>query len=329
MPGRIGLKTMANFSKQVSISIGAGLALTRALSVIVRESRDRRLKKTLEGVKRDIMEGNTLADALRKRGSMFPPIFVEMVAAGEGTGHLDEVFRRLALYFDTRLMLRRATIRACVYPAIQLTLAFAVFSLILILFSSDKRATAESIVFYSIAAVICVILGIYFFSRTSLGRAIRDRLALMVPPFRSVTIKLCMARFTRTLAMQLESGIPVTQAIERAARVTGNAPVARNITKIVDPIRQGSTLAEAVQKARLMPPMIREVLAVGEETGSFTQALERVANIYEDEALVVLESLPKFIGPVVVIIVGIIVLYLLYTVYFVHYLQPLLEMTGM
>jgi type II secretory pathway component PulF len=135
-----------------------------------------------------------------------------------------------------------------------------------------------------------------------------------------------MARFSRSLAMQLESAIPMTEALERAARVTGNGAVAKSLSKIAGPVRQGTSLVEAIRASRLITPMVREVLAVGEETGAFVESLERMADIYEEEALVVLEAFPKFIAPVVTIIVGIIVVYLFYTVYIVHYLKPLLDM---
>ncbi len=328
MAGKIALKSMANFSKQAAVSIKSGLTISRAFPLIARESRDRRLKRTLKEINADIARGETLAEALRSRAKRFPPMFVEMVHVGERSGHLEDIFARLATYFDTRVMLRRATVRASIYPMIQLVMAYAVFCLIMIIFSPDMMATAEEIISYTIMAFVGLVLVVVFFSRTSIGRAIWDRLLLSVPFLRSVIIKLCMARFTRTLAMQLESAIPIAEAIERAAAVTGNGAVANNLRRMVDPIRNGASLAEAVNWSPLVPPMIREVLAVGEETGSFTESLDRVADIYEEESVLVLESLPKFIGPVVAIIVGIVVVYLFYTVYFVHYLKPLLEMIG-
>ncbi|UCD56489.1 MAG: type II secretion system F family protein [Candidatus Hydrogenedentota bacterium] len=323
------MKSMANFSKQAAVSIQAGLTLSRAFPLIARESRDRRLRSTLRRLNHDLTGGGTLAEALRRQGNRFPPIFVEMVAAGERSGHLDAVFARLADYFDTRLKLRRATVRASIYPLIQLTMAYAVVCLIAILFSSNKAATGQTIVYYTIVALISLVVTYFFFSRTSIGRAIWDRFLLSVPLLRSVPIKLCMARFTRTLAMQLESAIPMTEAIERSALVTGNGAVAKSLGRMAEPIRHGASLAEAVGRSRFLTPMIREVLAVGEETGNFTESLERIANIYEEESMVVLESIPKLIGPVVAVIVGIVVVYLFYTVYVVHYLKPLLEQVGM
>jgi type IV pilus assembly protein PilC len=327
--GKIGLKSMANFSKQAAITVKSGLPLSRALPLVTRESKDRRLRRTLQRINADITKGLTLGEALRERTGSFPPIFVEMVEAGENSGHLEVVFERLADYFDTRLMLRRATIRASIYPVIQLTMAFAVFCLIAILFSSNQTATVQTIMNYTITTCVTVVAVLYFFSRVAIGRAIRDRLILAVPFMRSVAIKLCMARFVRTLAMQVESAIPVPEAIERSALVAGNEAVTKNLKRMADPIRHGASLADAVSKSRLMTPLIREVLTVGEEAGDFTGALERVADIYEEESLLVLESIPKFIGPIVAIIVGIVVVYLFYTVYFVHYLKPLFEAVGM
>lgn len=328
MAARIRLKSMANFSKQAAVSLRAGLTLSRAFPIISKESRDARLRGTLEEISADIAAGKTLAEALHRCADRFSPIFVEMVSAGERTGHLDEVFERLTDYFDMRLKLRRAVIRASIYPAIQLSAAFMVFSLIITIFSSDKMAMLSRIAFTSTAFFVLAVAVFLFFSRTAVGRGIWDRFVLLVPVFRSVTIKLCMARFTRTLAMQLESAIPMSEAIERSALVTGNGTMAKSLRKIADPIRSGTSLAEAVQGSGYMPPMIREVLVVGEEVGDFTGSLDRVAEIYEEESLTVLETLPKFIGPVVVVIVGVVVLYLFITVYFDNYLKPMLDIVG-
>jgi type II secretory pathway component PulF len=207
-------------------------------------------------------------------------------------------------------------------------MAYAVFSLIMIIFSSNKVAAARTIGNYTIGIVIGLVLLRLFFSRFAFGRAVRDQVVLLVPLLRSVAVKLCMARFTRTLAMQIESAVPITEAIERSAAVAGNSAIERSLRRIAEPIRKGSSLAEAVKKSRLVPPMVREVLAIGEETGSFVESLERVANLYEEESLVVLESIPKFIGPIVAVIVGFVVVYLYYTVYYVHYLKPALEVIG-
>ena len=328
MAARIGLKSMANFSKQAAVSLRAGLTLSRAFPVISKECRDVRLRAALGELSKDIAAGATLTDAVHRRHGRFPAIFVEMVSAGERTGHLAEVFGRLTDYFDMRLRLRRAVIKASIYPAIQLSAALAVFTLIMTIFSSNKFATFSTIAFSTAAIVVAIVAASFFFSRTALGRGIWDRAVLMMPIFRSIVIKLCMARFTRTLAMQLESAIPMTEAIERAALVTGNGAMANSLRRVADPIRGGSNLAEAVRSSAYVTPMIREVLAVGEETGDFTDSLNRVANIYEEESLVVLEALPKFIGPAVVVIVGLVVIYLFITVYFDNYLKPLLEIVG-
>ncbi len=328
MAGRIGLKSMANFSKQAAVSLNAGLALTRAIPLISGESRDARLRSTFQKVNADISAGETLAAALRRRSGRFPPIFVEMVGAGERTGHLGDVFGRLADYFDMRVRIRWAFIKASIYPGIQLFVLISVVSLLAIVWSSDKVEMATSIVSYLTGAVVAFGAVYLFFSKTSAGRNFWYRMVLWLPIFRSLTIKLNMARFTRTLAMQLESAIPMTEAIERSAMVAGNGVVADSLSRIADPIRHGSTLNEAVQKSKFMSPMIREVLAVGEETGNFGESLNRVADIYEEESLAVLESLPKFIGPIVVILVGVAVGYLIIRVYYGEYIKPLLDMVG-
>jgi type II secretory pathway component PulF len=276
---------MASFSKQAAISIKSGLTLSRAFPLIARESRDRHLRKTLNAINADIAQGSTLSESLHRHAGKFPPVFVEMVEAGEKSGHLETVFARLSM--------------------------------------------AETIVYYTVAFFVCIGLIHYVFAKTSIGRAFRDRLFLVLPGFRSVTLKLCMARFARTLSMQLESAIPIAEAIERAAVVTGNGAVANNLKRMIGPIQQGENLATAMRKSRLVTPMIREVLALGEETGNFSESLERVAGIYEDESLIVLESIPKMIAPIVAILVGLVVLYLWYTVYYVHYLKPFLDSVGM
>lgn len=326
MAGRIGLKSMANISKQAAVSLKSGLTLTRAIPLITAESRDTRLRDTFEKIGVDIAAGDTFGEALRRHSGRFPSIFVEMVASGERSGHLPEVFERLADYFDMRLRIRRAVIRASIYPAIQLTAAFAVLSLFLIIsattsLSIGSSSTQMAIVVAMVGAVVAGFVAFIFFSRTRAGRGIWDRAVLGLPIFRSLTIKLCMVRFTRTLAMQLESAIPVAEAVERSALVAGNGAIAKSLAAIAEPIRRGTNLAEAVRDSRYVTPMIREVLTVGEETGNFGESLNRIANIYEEEAMLVLETLPKFIGLPILLIVGLIVIYLFYTIYVGNYLK--------
>lgn len=328
MAGRIRLKSMANFSKQAAVSLKAGLTLSRALPIITKDSRDPSLKRTMEEITGDIAGGDTLDDAVRKRARRFPPIFVEMVGAGERTGNLDEVFQRLADYFDMRLKLRRAVISACIYPAIQLFAALSVVTLIAAIFSADWVSTVKWIASIVIAAFAALVAAYLFFSRTNAGRGIWDRMVLMLPVFRGLTIKLCMTRFTRTLAMQIDSAIPMLEAVERAALVAGNRTITKSLKGMVEPLRGGSSLAEAVRRSRYVTPMIREVLVVGEETGNFSESLYRIAGIYEEEAMAVLETMPKFIGPIVTIIVGIVVVFLFYFVYFKKYLGPMMDMVG-
>jgi type II secretory pathway component PulF len=328
MARRIGLKSLGHFSKQAAVSMRSGLTLSRALPIITRESRDRLLRSTMEEINMNISGGETLADALRRQANRFPRIFVEMIASGERTGHLPEIFQRLADYFDMRLRIRRAVIRASIYPAIQLGFALGVLGLFLYLsyttnLTIGTPATQALIVAILVGTIIGGLVAFVFFSRTNIGRIIWDHIVLGLPVFRSLTIKLNMVRFTRTLAMQLESAIPVTEAVERSALVAGNRVVARSLKAMAEPVRRGSSLAEAVSTSRYLTPMVREVITVSEETGSFEDSLHRIANIYEEEAMLVLETVPKLIGLPILIIVGLIVIYLFYTVYIGNYLKLL------
>ncbi len=329
MAGKIGLKSMAGFCRQAAVSFRAGLTTTRVFPLVARESRDPRLRRTLKRLSADIEAGKTLNEAVREYADRFPPIFVEMVGAGERTGHIDNVFQQLADYFDTRVKIRRAVISASIYPAIQLFMLYAVFCLIAIISSPDWAGTAETIAYYTAAALVALAVIYYFFWRTAVGKVIRDQFVLGVPVFRSVAIKLCMTRFARSLAMQIESAIPIIEALESSARVAGNVAIASSLKRMADPIRRGASLAEAVKDSRYATPIVREVLAIGEETGEFGDSLNRVADIYEEEALMVLEALPKFIGPIVLVIVAIGVIILFYKVYFGMYINPLLEAVGM
>ena len=320
MPRRIGLKSMGHFSKQAAVSMRSGLTLTRAIPIIIGDSRDRLLKSTMEEVNASIAGGETLSAALHRQADRFPRIFVEMLSSGERTGHLPEIFQRLADYFDMRLRIRRAIISASIYPAIQLAAALAVLSLFLVLAATTNLtigspATQAKITAALVGTIVGSLVAFVFFSWTNVGRRLWDRIVLGLPMFRSLTVKLCMVRFMRTLAMQLESAIPVTEAVEKSALVAGNTVVAKSLKAMAEPIRQGSSLAEAVQNSRYMTPMIREVMSVSEETGRFEESLNRIADIYEDEVMLVLETLPKFIGLPVLLFVGLLVIYLFITIY--------------
>ena len=312
---RLKLKSLAHFTRQISTAQKLGLPFSRSLPLIARESKDRRLQRTLRAVTANIAAGHTLAKALRACGNRFPPLLVQMVHAAEKSGHLESVFMRLSDYFDNLLKLRRAFIRASVYPAIQLTVAYAVFCLIVILFSHDRQAMTGIIALATIGSAAVLGFGYLFFLRTSTGRSIWDRLILIIPVVRSVTIKMCMARFTRTLSLQLESAVPIAEAVERASLASGNMAVAANFRQMAKSIRNGASLAEVAEELSFVTPLIREALVLGEEMGDFGDALERAADTYEDEAMLVMESVPQVIGPIVVVFVGFVVLFLFLTLF--------------
>ena len=337
----IGTKALCRFVRQLSTLLHAGMPLVPALSALVeqlqcparpgcigRKSSQEPLAQVVEHVRDSVNEGSSLAEALSRYPGLFSPLFINMVAAGETSGALEEVLSRLADILERRVQLLGKIKSAIAYPAMMAAVAVGVVIFLLsYVVPNITRMFVEmnqqlplptrllmglsNIVqsyFLLLLALPCVLVGgLYGLCRTRDGKQWLDRVKLALPLFGPLLLKLEVARLTRTLGTCLKSGIPVTTALEIARRVVQNQVVADAVGKVEEQIRRGDTIANAVRSTGMFAPVVFHLLATGQMTGSIENSMTDVAEMYETEVENSVRTLTTLLEPLILLVMGAIV----------------------
>ena len=328
MGGGISRKEVAIFTRQFSVMIDSGLPLVQCLEILGSQQDNRTFQKILFQVRQDVESGATLADSLRKHPKAFDDLYANMVAAGEAGGILDTILQRLSTYIEKIVKLRSAVRSAMVYPIAVILIAVAVVWIILwkviptfaTLFEGlgaslplPTRITIAAshfigsfwwLIFLSIGLTIFLIHRYY---QTHKGRRVIDRLMLKVPVLGVVLRKIAVARFCRTLGTLVSSGVPILEALEITARTSGNSVVEDAIMATRASVEQGKTIAEPLKATDVFPPMVVQMVAVGEQTGALETMLSKIADFYEDEVDEATANLLALMEPVMICFLGAII----------------------
>jgi type IV pilus assembly protein PilC len=322
---KVKLKDLALFSRQFSTMVNSGLPILRALNILEQQTESRILAKAVVQVRGDIERGSSLSAALAKYPKVFNNLYVSMVASGETGGVLEAVLDRLANNLEREVALRQRIKSAMTYPIVVLgfvgmiMMAMLVFIVPqfkniyvqlhgtlplptrLLLKASDLLIhKAVFVVIFVIAAVI----GIRRYIKTPRGRLQWDTLKLKVPVFGSLFRKTAMARFSRILGVLNRSGVPILQSLDVTAEVVNNALIANAINDVQEAVKQGENLSKPLGRHGVFPPMVVQMLAVGEETGAMDTMLDKVATFYDDEVTATVDALTSLIEPVMIFFVG-------------------------
>ena len=319
---------VALFTRQFSVMLGAGLPLIQALQAIGAQNPNPTLKTILEKVRTDVESGSALAKALEKHPKVFDNLYTNMIAAGEAGGILDTVLQRLSIFIEKIVKLKSALKSALIYPAGIITVAIAVVTLILwkvipvfrTLFESFDtelplltRAVIGTSMFlesFAFPILIVVLIGVYGVKKwyqTDGGRHLMDGGILKIPVLGEVIRKIAIARFTRTLATLLTSGVPILDALDITARTAGNAILQDVILDVKKRIEGGGTMADPMRQSKFFPPMVIQMVSVGETTGELDSMLTKVADYFEDEADTVVANLLTLLEPAIMVFLGIII----------------------
>jgi type IV pilus assembly protein PilC len=323
--GGVSQKELAVFTRQFSVMIDAGLPLVQCIEILGTQSENKKFQKVLLQVRQDVESGATLADSMRKHPDVFDELFCNMIAAGEAGGILDTILQRLANYIEKAVKLRRAVRSAMIYPVAVLSIAALVVTIILwkviptfaSLFSglgAELPLPTRIVIWlshfvgrYFILIVIAIAAGIYAINRyhkTYKGRRVIDRILLKVPVIGVVLRKIAVARFCRTLATLVSSGVPILEALEITAKTSGNAIVEDAIMATRKSIEEGKTIAEPLKDTEVFPPMVVHMIAVGEQTGALDTMLSKIADFYEDEVDVAVENMLTLLEPIMILFLG-------------------------
>jgi type IV pilus assembly protein PilC len=306
--------------------INAGLAVLRALSVLEEQTQNPRLRKIISAVRSDVEAGMSLSDAMAKHPAAFDRLYVAMVRAGEDGGALDKTLIRLAIQLEKDDSLRRSIKSAMTYPILigvfALLVMFGMILFIIPIFGSMYNdlggelplltrgmiGVSDAIKgywFILFPGVALVIWGLLRLKKTDQGRRGWDRLKLRLPmKLGPVFQKIAVARFSRTLATLVSSGVPILQAIEITGKTSGNTVIEESMVDVKESVRNGETIARPLSRVPVFPPMVTQMISIGEETGALDSMLNKVADFYEDEVDAAVKSLTSIIEPIMMIFIG-------------------------
>lgn len=331
LPGfgdKVKVKDVALFARQFATMISAGLTLLRALAILEEQGENKALSKVVGQVRHDIETGLSISAALSKHPKVFSQLFVAMVKSGEAGGNLDEVLVRLADTMEKQVALRRAVKSAMTYPAVVGVLILLIFTAMLLFIVpvfkgmyTDLGGTlplptrallAVSNAFRNFWFIIFGAFGggLFGFKRwiaTEGGRAKWDAAKLKMPIFKPLVRKTALARFTRTLSGLIRSGVAILESLDITAQTAGNHVVASAIRASSEAVRNGEPLSRPLAEYPVMPPMVVQMIAVGEETGALDEMLEKIAEYYDAEVQATVEALTSLIEPLLIVFMGLVV----------------------
>ncbi|MFH0811032.1 MAG: type II secretion system F family protein [Pseudomonadota bacterium] len=322
---KVSTRELLIFLRQFSTMIDAGLPLVQCLDILSSQQDNKTFREILLQIKEDVESGSTFADALKKHPKVFDELFINMVAAGEMGGILDTILNRLAAYIEKSVRLKKRVKGAMVYPAVVMCVALIVVMVILIyvipvfqeMFRSNggelpkptqvvvwlsEMAKKYILVFF----VGLVGLGIACkkFYATPKGRALVDSLLLRLPLFGTLVRKLAVARFTRTLSTMLSSGVPILDSLEIVAKTAGNKTIEGAVYRTRESISEGRSIAEPLAETQVFPPMVIQMIAVGEATGELDGMLSKIADFYDEEVDNAVSALTAMIEPILMVFLG-------------------------
>ena len=340
----VPLKALARFTRQFSAMTSAGLPLIQCLDILGDQTEHPNLKKAILQVAADIQGGGTLADSLSKHRHIFSELYCHMIAAGEAGGILDSILLRLAEYQEKADALRRKIKGAMTYPAIVAFVAVAAVIILMVfvvpifagLFtdSGNELPTPTKVVmgvsdffrqwiFAILGALGLAAFGLYRYYKTDKGRERIDQIKLKAPVFGDLERKSCISRFSRTLGTLLNAGVSIIDALQVTARTAGNKILEIGIYKTLESISGGQTIADPLKTTGVFPPMVIQMIAVGERTGGLAEMLTKIADFYDDEVDAAVDTLTSLIEPMVIVVLGGIIGAVLVAMYL-----PMFEMAG-
>jgi type IV pilus assembly protein PilC len=330
--GKLGKKTsaknMAVFVRQFSVMIDAGLPLVQCLDILGSQEEDKNFAAVILQTRMDVESGASLADAMRKHPKTFDPLFTNMIAAGEAGGILDTILKRLATYIEKAVKLAGQVKSAMVYPIAVVVIAGVVVGVILwkviptfaSLFSGLGAnlpmptriviALSDNLVKYFPIIFIVSGLSAYFFKRyyaTEKGRRVVDGAVLKMPILGNIMRKIAVARFCRTLATLISSGVPILDGLEITAKTAGNAIVEDAVMVTRKSIERGETISVPLKETKVFPAMVTQMIGVGEATGALDTMLAKIADFYEDEVDTAVAGLLTLLEPIMIAVLGIVV----------------------
>ncbi|MDY0131426.1 MAG: type II secretion system F family protein [Desulforegulaceae bacterium] len=341
---KVETKDVIVFCRQFSTMIDAGVPVVQCLDILSSQEENPTFKKVLKSIKESVESGDTLANAMKKHPKVFNSLFINMVAAGEAGGILDEILRRVSAYMEKAAKLKAQVKGAMTYPLVTIIIAFVVVAVILVFvipvfekmfaemgqslpaptqFVINASDFVQGNIWYilgGIAAFIFIFKRVY---KTKRGNYFIDDILLKLPVIGILIKKVAVANFTRTMGTMLASGVSILDALDIVAKTSGNAIVEESVLDVKDAISEGRTMAEPLVESGVFPTMVCSMISVGEQTGALESMLAKIADFYEEEVDQAVENLTSLIEPFMISFLGIVVGGLVVSMYL-----PVFQMAG-
>lgn len=326
---KVKTKELAIFTRQFSVMLDAGLPLVQCLDILGQQQDNPYFAKVISRTREDVEAGSTLADAMSRHPKVFEQLFVNMVEAGETGGILDIILQRLSTFLEKIVKLKSDVKSALVYPIAVIAISLIVISVIMIFVIPSFKSIFETLVgpgeslpwltefvvevssfMASFWWLIAIVLGLAFYGlrtyyKTPKGHKMLDGLSLKIPIVGEILRKIAISRFSRTLGTLLSSGVPILESLDITARTSGNVIVEEAIMKVRTAIEQGETFLEPLKAAKIFPPMVCQMIGIGEQTGALDAMLSKIADFYEQEVDAAIANLLAMLEPAMIMFLGV------------------------
>ncbi|OGR63295.1 MAG: pilus assembly protein PilC [Elusimicrobia bacterium GWB2_63_22] len=326
--GKVASKDIVIFSRQLSTLVNAGVPIVQGLSILGEQAESPAFQAVIAAIRTDIEAGLSIADAMKKHPAVFTELYVAMVRAGEVGGILDTILERLSGFLESSEALKGKVQSALMYPTVVFSAAgfITVFLIVFVIpifkdifgsFGAELPILTRFIIFlsdflraYILFVIPPVVLGGWLLKKwmkTEKGQEKVDALALKLPIVGILLKKVAIARFSRTLGTLIKSGVPILQGLETVAKTAGNKVIEKAIASSRDSIKEGGRISDPLKKANIFPPMVIQMISVGEETGGLDNMLNKIADFYDTEVDTAVKGLTSMIEPLIMIVLGVVI----------------------
>ncbi|MCC5419673.1 type II secretion system F family protein [Clostridium perfringens] len=339
---KVKLKDIAIFCRQFYVMLDSGLSIGKALNILIEQGEKPKIREALIGVNGDLKRGETLASSMRKRKDVFPNLLTSMIDAGERSGNLDIILKRMAEYYEKETKIRGKIKSAMIYPIVLGVVAIIAITFILtfvmptfvqmfeennvdlpmstkMVLGTSKMLGKYGIIIFLILVTAIILLGKYLKSEE--GQYKLSIINLKIPVIKKLTQKIIVSRFTRTMGIVSSSGMSLVTSIEIVASVVGNKIAEKELLKVKEKVLKGEGLGDSIMKIKIFPPMLASMVKIGEEAGSLDSILDKTADFYDDELEREIQTATALIEPAMIVVMGIIIGFLLISI-----LTPMFKM---
>lgn len=339
---KVKLKDIAIFCRQFYVMLDSGLSIGKALNILIEQGEKPKIREALIGVNGDLKRGETLASSMRKRKDVFPNLLTSMIDAGERSGNLDIILKRMAEYYEKETKIRGKIKSAMIYPIVLGVVAIIAITFILtfvmptfvqmfeennvdlpmstkMVLGTSQMLGKYGIIIFLILVTAIILLGKYLKSEE--GQYKLSIINLKIPVIKKLTQKIIVSRFTRTMGIVSSSGMSLVTSLEIVASVVGNKIAEKELLKVKEKVLKGEGLGDSIMNIKIFPPMLASMVKIGEEAGSLDSILDKTADFYDDELEREIKTATALIEPSMIVLMGIIIGFLLISI-----LTPMFKM---